>query len=357
MSTTTYGVNDTLSNKLWAKKLTAEGLKNTFFGKFMGTSPASMIHVKTETSKAAGDKVTFGLRMQLQGDGKTEGQTLEGNEEALTTYSDAVLINELVHAVRVKSENTIDAQRVPFNLRSEAKDGLQDWFADRFDQVMFNHLAGYSVETRPTYIGSNTISAPSAGRIIRATGTDDSTVNGDSTKVFNLNFIDDAVTTAKTASPVFRPIKVGGREKWLMFLHPYQVNSLRKNTSTGQWLDIQKAALSGGAGSDSPIYTGALGEYNNVILHESTRVPNGVSNAGAAQTSTRRAVFCGAQAGALAWGQKFAGDGLNFKWVEDMFDYERELGVSGQTVWGIKKTVFNSVDFSTIVVTTYAAAP
>lgn len=357
MSVTTYGVNDTLSNKLWAKKLTAEALKKTFFGKFMGTSASSMIHVKTETSKAAGDKVTFGLRMQLTGDGRTEGQTLEGNEEALTTYADSVLINELVHAVRVRSENTIDAQRVPFNLRQEAKDGLGDWFDGRFDEVMFKHLCGYSAETRATYIGANTITAPSSTRIIRATGSDDATVQADSTKVFSLNYIDAAVTTAKVASPLIRPIKVNGSDKYVMFLHPYQVYNLRTNTSTGQWLDIQKAALSGGASTNSPIYTGALGEYNNVVLHESTRVTNGVSNAGAAQTSTRRAVLCGAQAGALAWGQKFAGDGMNFKWVEEMFDYERELGVSGQTVWGIKKTVFNSVDFGTIVVTTYAAAP
>lgn len=357
MSVTSYGVNDTLSNKLWAKKLTAEALKETYFGKFMGTSANSLIHVKTETSKAAGDKVTFGLRMQLSGDGKTEGQTLEGNEEALTTYADSVLINELVHAVRVKSDNTIDAQRVPFNLRSEAKDGLQDWFAGRFDEVMFKHLCGYSAETRATYIGGNTITAPSSTRIIRATGSDDATVNADSTKTFNLTYIDNAVTTAKTASPLIRPIRVGGKDKYVMFLHPYQVNDMRKNTSTGQWLDIQKAAMMGGQTSNNPIYTGALGEYNNVVLHESTRVTQGVSNAGAAQSSTRRAVLCGAQSGALAWGQKFSGADMNFKWVEQLFDYERELGVSAQTVWGIKKTVFNSVDFGTIVVSTYAAAP
>lgn len=355
MSTTSYGVNDTLSNKLWAKKLTAEGLKKTFFGKFMGTAATSLIQLKTEPSKAAGDKVTVGLRMQLTGDGVTEGTALEGNEESLTTYSDGLLLSELAHAVRVKGDNTIDAQRVPFKLRDEAKDGLQDWFEGRFDEVMFKHLAGYSLETRPTYIGGNTITAPTSTRIVRSTGSDDATVNGDSTKVFNLNLIDDAVTVAKKATPLIRPIKIGGKNKWVCFLHTDQVNSVRKNTSTGQWLDIQKAALAGGAGADSLIYSGALGEYNDVILHESTRVPNGISNAGAAQSSTRRAILCGAQAGIVGFGQKFAGEGLNFKWVEELFDYERELGVSGQTVWGIKKSVFNSVDFGTVVITSYAA--
>ena len=120
MSTTTYGVNDTLSNKLWAKKLAAEALKETYFGKFMGTGSDNMIHVKNEASTNAGDAVTFGLRMQLSGDGVTEAQTLQGNEESLTTYSDKVVINELAHAVRVKNKNSIDRQRVPFNLRDEA---------------------------------------------------------------------------------------------------------------------------------------------------------------------------------------------------------------------------------------------
>ncbi len=73
------------------------------------------------------------------------------------------------------------------------------------------------------------------------------------------------------------------------------------------------------------------------------------------QTSTRRAVFCGAQAGALAFGKEFA-EGVNYKWVEELFDYERELGVSAQTIWGVKKTVFNAQDFGTIVATTFAVA-
>src|SRR3981081_4238490 len=168
MSTTSYGVNDSLSKKLWAKKLSAEALKDTCFGKFMGSGSENMIHVKNETSTNAGDAVTFGLRMQLAGDGVTESQTLVGNEESLTTYSDKVVINELAHAVRVKNKNSIDAQRVPFNLRDEAKMGLKDWFSNRFDVAMFNHLAGNTLVTDMRYAGNNTIVAPT--RHLRAAG-------------------------------------------------------------------------------------------------------------------------------------------------------------------------------------------
>lgn len=354
MASTSYGVNDSLSNKLWAKKLAAEALKETYFGKFMGTGSDNMIHLKTEPSTNAGDSVTFGLRMQLTGDGVTESQTLQGNEESLTTYSDKVLINELAHAVRVRNKNTIDAQRVPFNLRDEAKLGLKDWFSNRFDTAMFNHLAGNTLVTDMRYAGNNTVAAPT--RIYRGGGaTDDATINGDNTKTFNLAIIDACVERAYTATPLIRPIKVQGENKFLMFLHDYQITDLRTNTNAGQWLDIQKAALAGGAGSKSPVYTGALGEYNGVILHRSNRIPMGISNAGTQQTSTRRAVFAGAQAGALAFGKEFS-EGVHYKWVEELFDYERELGVSSQTIWGVKKTVFNGTDFGTIVATTYAVA-
>jgi N4-gp56 family major capsid protein len=333
MSVTTYGVNDSLSNKLWAKKLSAEALKETYFGKFMGSGSDNMIHMKSETTTNAGDAVTFGLRMQLSGDGVTESQSLVGNEESLSTYSDKVTINELAHAVRVKNKNSIDAQRVPFNLRDEAKMGLKDWFSNRFDTAMFNHLAGNTLVTDMRYAGNNTITAPSA---------------------MTLGVIDICVEKAGNASPLIRPIKVNGENKYLMFLHDYQVTDLRTNTNSGQWLDIQKAALAGGIGTKSPIYTGALGEYNNTILHKANRIPNGISNAGAVQTNTRRAVFCGAQAGAIAFGKEFS-EGVNYKWVEELFDYERELGVSTQTIWGLKKASFNSEDFGTIVATTYAA--
>ncbi|SEN66875.1 N4-gp56 family major capsid protein [Bradyrhizobium sp. OK095] len=354
MTTTTYGVNDALSNKLWAKKLNAEALKETYFGKFMGEGANNMIQMRTEFDQNAGDQVTIGLRVQLTGDGTTEGGTLQGNEESLTTYNDKLTINELAHAVRVKNKGTIDAQRVPFNLRTEGKEGLSDWFGNRFDTCMANQLAGNILVTDPRYTGNNATSV--ATNIIRAnSATDDATVNGDTTATMKLKYIDFCVELAKTNSPVMRPVKVKGKKKWLMFLHDFQVTDLRTDAGSGQWLDIQKAALAGGIGADSNIYSDSLGEYHDVILHEWSRLPAGISNAGVAQANTRRSVFCGAQAAGVGFGKEFA-KGSHFKWVEELFDYERELGVSAQTVWGIKKSVYNGADFATIPVTTYAVA-
>jgi hypothetical protein len=74
LAATNFGVNDPLAVKLWSKKLTVEVLKETWIMNFAGTNSDSMVQIKDETQKSAGDKITYGLRMQLlsagvQGDG------------------------------------------------------------------------------------------------------------------------------------------------------------------------------------------------------------------------------------------------------------------------------------------------
>src|SRR4051812_28447236 len=114
MALTTYGVNNALAVKLWSKKLAHEALKETFIFKFLGDDENSVIQIKEETAKSAGDRITVGLRMQLTGDGVSGDGALEGNEEALTTYTDNVLLDQLRHAVR--SGGKMSEQRVPFSV-------------------------------------------------------------------------------------------------------------------------------------------------------------------------------------------------------------------------------------------------
>lgn len=359
MAVTTYGVNDDLAVKLWAKKLAVEALKATAIAPLIGTSADSIIHRKEELSKGPGDKITFGLRVQLSGDGVTEGETLEGNEEALTTYSDSVVINELSHAVRVRNKGSIDQKRVPFNLRDEAKSGLRDWYAKRMSVSFFNQVCGYTAETRTKYTGLQATVAPSTGRKIICEAGSSNDEDLDSNDLMTLKWLDYAKELAQTSSATpgpIRPIMIGGEEKYVVYLHPYQVTDLRTDASTaGNWFDIQKAALQGGQASKNPIYTGALGEYNGMILRSSYDVAQGVnSSTGAAISTVRRAVFLGAQAAALGFAEDT--DANSYNWVEELFDYERELGVSAQAMFGLKKCRFNSVDFGVITLSSYAAA-
>lgn len=362
MATTNYGVNNALAVKLWSKRLAVEALKATWIFKFVGDSSSDMIQIKDETSKSAGDQITFGLRMQLVGNGTLGDGTLEGNEESLTTYSDAIIINQLRQAVR--SQGRMTQQRVPFSVRDEALSGLRDWWADRIDWWGFNQLCGNTgpsaapvtlpaVDIRWT--GLQAPIAPDANHYTNAQGGANDTTLG-SGNTFNLTMIDKAVERAKTLTPAIRPVMVSGKKFYVAFLHPYQVTDLRTSTATGQWLDIQKAAMTGGLIDNNPIFDGSLGVYNGVILHEDYRVTMGQNTATppAAITTVRRAVFCGAQAAMIAFGRD---NSLNkFTWVEELFDYENQLGVSAGLIAGLKKTVFNSADFATIVMSSYAAA-
>ena len=320
-----------------------------------------MIQVKDETQKSAGDQITYGLRMQLSGNGTLGDGTLEGNEEALTTYSDALVINQLRHAVRTAGR--MSQQRVPFVVRDEALSGLRDWWSDRIDWSGFNQLCGNigpsgsfatvpltAVDTRWT--GLQSPLAPDANHYANVAATADDTGLGGG-NIFTLSMIDKAVERAKTLTPAIRPISVGGKKFYVCWLHPYQVTDIRQNTATGQFLDIQKAAMTGGLVEDNPIFDGSLGVYNGVILHEDARITQGY-NPGtlAAITTVRRAVFCGAQAGMIGFGRDNSPN--KFTWVEELFDYENQLGVSAGLIFGMKKTQFNGSDFATVVLSSYA---
>ncbi len=349
MAVTEYGVNHPLALKHWSRDLAKEALKKCYALQFMGTGKDTICTIKTETQKDAGDRIRVGIRSQLAGAGIKGDDTLEGNEESLETFYQDVLIDQLRHAVRSKGK--MSEQRVPFSVRAEARDGLADWWSDRFDTWFFNQLTGNTGATDDRFYGFNAPTAPDADHVTYHTSgsTTEGSLSATTVAKMNLTCIDIAVEKAKLAKNVLRPIRISGADHFVMFLHPYQVTDLRVSTATGQWADLQKAALSGGNASGNPLFTGALGMYNNVILHESTRIPVSPTNA-----SARRAVVAGAQALAMAFGRSF-GKGT-FSWSEELFDYENQLGVAAGCQAGIVKTRFNGSDFGTVVVPTYAVA-
>lgn len=363
MANTQFGVNHPLAVKLFSKKLFYEALKATWFKKFLGKSSDSVIQLNPEL-KNTGDKLTYGLRMLLSGDGVQGDATLEGNEEALTFYSDSILLNQLRHAVR--SDGKMSEQRVPYSMREEARQGLSDWLADRLDASFMNQIAGNTNQSDTKFSGNNSTSAPDNDHWLLATGVagTDNESSLSASSVFSLTLIDKAVVKAKTISPEIRPIKINGEDKLVMFIHPYQHFQLRTNTNTAQYMDIQKAAIQGGQISKNPIYTGAIAEYNGVILHESVRVPWGdAATQSLARVDTdlgvsnvARAIVCGAQAGCLCTGRQTS-EGLDSTWREELFDYGNQLGVAGGLIYGLKKSVFNDDDFATIAVSTYSPAP
>jgi N4-gp56 family major capsid protein len=345
MAVTNYPINHPLAVKVWAAKLFQESLKATSFYQFMGEDTNSIIQIKNELTKSAGDLITVGLRMQLVNYGVLGDATLEGNEESLALYSDSITINQLRNAV--KNQGRMSDQRVTFSTREEARMGLTDWMANTLDYWVANQLTGNTAETDVRRTGLNsTIAFDDKHVQYGGTATTEAGVaaQGASAK-FTIDLIDKCVTKAKTLTPMIRPIRHNGNDCYAIFLHPYQIRDLRTSTMTGQWLDIQKAAMTGGMVKDNPIFSGALGMYNNTYIYENSRLPSVVPN-------VRRAVFCGAQAGMMAFGRGSSAGSM--RWDEETFDFGNQFGVAVGLIGGMKKTRFDNQDFGTIVVPTYA---
>ena len=80
-------------------------------------------------------------------------------------------------------------------------------------------------------------------------------------------------------------------------------------------------------------FGGAGGTTASEVFETGTAAASGISVA--------RGLFCGAQAGVLAYGRKIG-------WKEKVFEYDSQFGVEVSSVYGLSKAKFNSEDFAVI---------
>lgn len=371
-----FPVNDPNAVKIWSKNLEVAERDYSEIEPLIGSDENSIIQEKSELSKGPGDQVKFNLRAVLQGAGFTETETAEGNGEELTYSQDAILINELGHTIKSPSEDTIDAQRVPFGIRAGGRDALSEWYGNRKAVTFFNQVCGFTPAynggigtptSGPKFTGLNAVTAPAgATGLIRQiwAGTAANDQGLLSTDTFTTSLIDKAVTRARLGIQKIKPVNVQGGKKYVMYLHDVQVEQLRTNAGAGGWLDIQKSALQG-AGKHG-IYNGALGEWNNVVLRRSPNVTSGVnSGTGAAVTNVKRAVLLGAQAAVCSYGRRTNPAKGKYRYSEELKDHGRRLEMGIWGIFGLKKAVFQApvagvmtnVDYGTLVVSTWAPDP
>jgi N4-gp56 family major capsid protein len=379
MSSTNFTSSDPNTLKLWSRKIWNDSVKETVYGRLIGTSDRSIIQVKDELSKSEGDRVRFGLRALPSGIGVQDEETLEGNEEGLSfTYFDLNL-GEKRHAVKV--DLNLSAQRTMFNVQQEAKDALTEWCSELLDTTTLEYLTGitkggaYAVAATglPTHtlaqviggtgtakyfpsgsLGGNAVADFAADRAVYP-GTVTAPANITANDKMSLSLVDKLVERAKLASPTMRKASFDGKNVWVLLMHPYQVSAMRSNTTTGQWLDIQKALTMGGG--KGLLFEEALGIYRDVLFVESTRIPLYLAGAGNA-ISCARAVFLGAQAAVMAAGREGnAKDFGKLKLAEKTFDYGKRYGIAATFIFGMARSKFTSQsDFASFAVDT-AAAP
>jgi N4-gp56 family major capsid protein len=342
-----YQSSDTLTNQRWAKLMLTQYMADVLFFRFASRDESSLVLIMDDLQKHAGDRVTFGISQLLQGPGVIDLNALTGSEETPITYGDTLYIHELAHAILLVGP--ISDQRILFDRRKTGRSRLSDWYAARTDHSGANQLAGYTPQTDTRFTGLQSTVATT--RQVLPAGITDA-ANLTSANTFDITVIDTATNNAKAITSGIRAMRVGGRDFYIMFQHTAQATDMRKNTSLGQWLDIQKAAMTGGDIGDNPIFWMALGMYRQTLIHENIRVTNAVANAGTAVANTKRALHCGAQAAVLAFGRSH-NDSNKFRWLEELRDFGRQIGIGVSAIWGLLKVNFNSTDFAVQALDTY----
>lgn len=361
-----------LTQEHWPQTMFEFMLENMQLSKFMGQDSGNIIQLNKDLSKKAGDKVTFELDMPLSNAGIGDDGTLEGNEESMSFYNFPVTIHERGNAV--KSAGKMTDKRTAIDIRKKAVYALSRWAAEQLDNDCLYALSGLGNQN--TYVGEGTSSietvnekAPSTNRIFYGGQTtagvlssvdSDSEIGDDAADdyanyLFGTLVISLIKRKAQLAYPKFRPINVGGKWYYVMFIHPLQTKAIRAETGAAGWAQIQRNANV--RGINNPLFTregagrermfdGAIGVWDDVILYEYERIQTRVGgevfdsgdtvNADYITSGTCRicrALLCGAQAGVVAWGQPW-------KRYEKNFDYYRKPGTATDGLYGVSKTQF-----------------
>ena len=347
------GTTDALTLKKWALKTRKKTLDETIMASLVGGEDAVITDVTD--LQTGGDEVTYPLLANLVGKGVSGNQTLTGNEEDMTFYSDKLRIDHTRHGVYVGDK--LSAQRNPGLLRNKASALIADWEATVvMDPSFFNHAAGYtpantgSGNGEENQRGHNTIVAPS--RIYRAASiATDELVAADSTAKISVAGIDELIEQANTAGTGAQGRLRKPSGGWKLLVHWSQFTELLQEAEMRK---IHIAAISGGNSKEALLSAKTSLMYRDVEIIPSNFVPKGVnSSTGAAVNNTRRAIFCGAGALSIAYGSGYAGGAWD--WEEDDRDFKNKKYVSAGLIWGLKANVFGSVDYGKIVYTTYSA--
>ena len=325
MANTTITVAPNLVQEAWAKATWSAGIHKAFFDKFTGTDAGSIIQVKEELKKDKGDSINIPLLMPLTGTGVTGDNTLEGNEEALIYRDFSVSIDQLRNAVRLQGK--MDEQKTQINMRQDAKTALSDWLATKVDKMIFTALTTSPTANRTVYGGSATSEATLAAA-----------------DKFTTDIIGKAKRMAmEDENTMVKPVRIDGVDTYVMVIDQWQARDLMNDT---KWLEAQEHANI--RGEKNPIFTGALGMYNGVVVHQCNRIPR--TETGASSCKVGHALFLGAQAAVMAVGAEP-------EWNEDTFDYKNQVGFEFGRIFGIAKSQFkydgtNLTDFGCINVLT-----
>lgn len=370
---TLIGINDPQAVKKWASLMAVAINKASYFAKkFVGEGKDSRLPIQRidDLSSGAGDEVTVDLLMPMNMEPVIGDETLDGKEAPLKYFTDRLRIDQVRGGVDLGSRMT--KKRTLRNIRQDAKRVNVDWWKRLMDELYFIYLSG-SRGTGGGFIWSannpffqvNPLTAPDAMHQMYG-GVATSKASLTATDTFKLRLIDKAVAKAETMGGdgsdelSMIPVMIDGDDHYISLMHTFQFDALKQDTTTGSWLDIQKAAAAA-EGRNNPIFKGAEGMYNNVILHKHRNVIRFNDYGAGANLPAARALFLGSQAAFVAYGDNETG--TTYNWTEETKDHMNSVAIGTHAIMGVKKATYKSKDglvardFGVIAVDTYNVDP
>jgi N4-gp56 family major capsid protein len=345
MALTTVTTN--LVEEQWDNDYFVSYVRANRFNRYMGTTTNSIIQIKEQLGKQAGDTIHLSLITELTGSGVTGDGLLEGNEEALSQYECPIVVAMRRNAVAVTSNQE---QFTGIDLRNAAKEQLRNWSMKKLRTDVINALGstdGTTAYASATEGAKDTWLAANADRVVFGDGsvggyTDHSADLALVTASMKLNraLVSKLKAVAEKASPIIRPVTVGeDSENYVLFVGSGAFRDLKVDLDT----TLQNAQE---RGDGNPLFKDGDLMYDGVVIRKIQEIP-ATGTVGATSARLEPVYLCGAQALGVAWAQRT-------KSATEVRDYGFVKGVEIHEMLGTKKLFFNSKQHG--VVTGYVGA-
>jgi len=342
----------------------------------------------TDLSKSAGDTVSVDAFDTNNGKPLMGDRNAEGRGQKLSSSSQDITINNTTYVVDVGGK--MSQQRTVHSLRGLAMAQLAGYFPRLNSQQAMVHLAGgrgsqtgkdwivpLAADADFADIMINPVKAPSYNRHLVVNGT--SFTEGGlqlgsivSTDLWTLAHVDDLAVRLSDHNMGLQPVKLGDDPaadddpiKGVLFLSERQWSQIK--TSSSYQTAVQTAWARKSYGTKHPLFSGepimwngilirklpkfairmAISENTNIITAanrytgtESVQAVNGSLSAGYA---VERSLLLGAQALASVFGRNQSSE-TGFSWLENMYNFDRNMEVAGEAMGGMAKLRFNFDD-------------
>lgn len=377
-------LNQNLRERVWLRdEYVTPYIRMSGFDRYMGRGTNAIIRIISESVTNGGKEVIMPLVGLIRGEGVTDSQVLEGNEDDMDTYADSIRVRWRRNAVKVPKSTSYNTS---LDLLAAARPRLRDWAANVvMKKGLVQQMQGIVVPgTTVTESDGLTYQAPdtvipyaqataaqrnafvvnNSDRILFGADVANASSGVMATALATIDATNDKLTpaliskakriaqatasltatTANNISPITPYTTNDGEEWYVMFVHPLAMRDLRNDpTMTQANRDARER------GENNPLFRGGDLLWDGVVIREMFDLEV-IAGAGAAGIDVAHNFLAGQSALAVAWGQEPRA-------ITDRDqDYQFRPAVAIEELIGIKKTSFAGKQYGGVSVFT-AATP